>query len=332
MVSNFVEQCGRALHLQERTIPKALAGGSETETDIIQDKRLIVLTGCGDSYAVAEYGAWALLQEGFNALAMPAPDVRRIHLDERCLVIGITASGRSLATIDAVKVAAHQGAHILALTDNGQGEINNVVEDRWLTETGVETYDIIPTAPTTAAMAFLLGVAGQLKSERYERDLQSVKREMGVIFHAAEGEGRVISELISTEQKAYFISEGPNFVAAQLGMMKMNETSLTQGIAVQREEFQHYGSLPTQEGDLAVLIADTPTTERDIAFVRVLWERLGLRSYHLHAPSTPTIETPLAQALVNTITLQFAVYHALRRYAPEKEWFRLPHARAFKIY
>ncbi len=332
MVSEFVEQCGRAFRLQERAVPRAIVRGREVASDAIRDRRLVVLTGCGDSYAVAEYGAWLLLQEGINAVAVSAPDTQRVHLDDRCTVVGVTASGRSLATIGALEHARRQGALTVALTDNERGEIIKVVDTCWVTDSGVVTYDIIPTAPTTAAMALLLGVMEQVNQERYEGDTELLREEMSRLFREAEGEGRQISELISPEQRAYFISEGPNFVAAQLGMMKMNEAALTQGIAIQREEFQHYGSLPTRRGDLAVLVTDSPASEGDMAFTRVLWESLGLKAFHLHVPETSGITTPHAQAIVNTVSLQSAVYYALRRFAPDMEWFRLPHAKAFKIY
>ncbi len=327
-----MEQCGRAVRLQEKVIPKAIERGQDIGLNAIRDKKLVVLTGCGDSYAVAEYGAWLLLQEGINAVAVSAPDTQRLHLNDRYTVVGITASGRSLATIGALEYAKRQGSHTVALTDNEKGEVTNVVDTCWVTESGVATYDIIPTAPTTAAMAFLLGVMEQVNQERYEEDTGRLQKGMSILFREAEGEGRQISELISPKQRAYFISEGPNFVAAQLGMMKINEASLTQGIAILREEFQHYGSLPTQQNDLAIVVTDSPASKRDHAFVRTLWERLGLKSYHLHTSENARLETPIVQTIVNTVTLQIAVFNALVRFDPEKEWFRLPHAKAFRIY
>jgi hypothetical protein len=57
-----------------------------------------------------------------------------------------------------------------------------------------------------------------------------------------------------------------------------------------------------------------------------------MRTYHLHTPTDINLESPLGQAIANTIALQMAAYHFAIVHDPKKERFKLPHAEAFKIY
>ncbi|RLI50328.1 MAG: hypothetical protein DRO73_03575 [Candidatus Thorarchaeota archaeon] len=332
MVSEFLRQCETSRKLQNRSIPEALNAGLHSDIDLVSDRKLVVFTGCGDSYAVAQYGQWALLQEGINAVALSASEVNRLSINQGCTVIGITASGRSLSTIDAMDYGKEHGAATVALTDNRNGPITEHVDTLWLTDTHVKTYNIIPTAPTTAALAYLFGIVGQINEKRYHDDVELLRTQMYRIHQWAEKEGEKLSALIDRGHTVYFISEGPNYVAAQLGMMKVNESSLTLGVSVLREEFQHYGSLPTRTGDAAVLVTDSPSTESDQRFLHVLKEILALRTFHINLPVDYGLKTPLAQVIANTLVVQTAVLSAILRDEPEKEWFRLPHAKAFRIY
>ncbi len=313
-------------------IPATMSAVSGEEGEALRHRRLIVFTGCGDSLAVAEFGARMLLQEGLNAIALSPPELLRVPIDGQCVVIGVTASGRSLSTLAAIEYAAECGATTIALTDNKEGRIVDRVEVVWLTRSGVESYNIIPTAPTTAAMAYLLAVVSKMSEERYQADVHVLSKNMSRVFEWAEREGRKISELITTNQTVYLISEGPHYVAAQLGMMKICESSMTLGVSVLREEFQHYGSLPTRAGDAAILITDSPPAKHDLRFLEILERILELRSYLLCLPDELEIRSPFAQVIPNVIALQTAVHNALTRTFPDKEWFRLPHAKAFEIY
>ena len=102
-MTEFLDACYDAIKKQETSISETIASVDEKDVDILKDKRLIVLTGCGDSYAVGEYGKWAFLKVGLNAISLSPTEMSKIQLDKNCAVIGVTASGRSLATIEALK-------------------------------------------------------------------------------------------------------------------------------------------------------------------------------------------------------------------------------------
>jgi hypothetical protein len=148
----------------------------------------------------------------------------------------------------------------------------------------------------------------------------------------AEQEGVAISKLTSPNVPIYLISEGPNHVAAQIGMMKFNEYSILKGIAAVREEFRHHHNISIKDNESAVLITGSPVDSSDDVYMSVLTDSLKMRTYHLHVNEKLRLELPLVQAIPNTIALQMAAFHTVVRYNPDKESFNLPHAEAFKIY
>ncbi|MHA1964293.1 MAG: SIS domain-containing protein [Candidatus Thorarchaeota archaeon] len=334
-MTEFLDVCYDAIKKQEQAIPKTIDTVDETAASVLEDKKQVVLVGCGDSYAVADYGRWALLRIGINALAVSPNEIGHLRLGKDTAVIGITASGRSLATIDALQKAKSQGAAIVVLTDNKDGTASQETDHVWVTKSDVETYNTSPSAPTTAAMAYLLVVSSRFDDESegtLNQDIGQLKSIGKELITWAEKEGIAISQLTSPDVPIYLISEGPNQVAAEIGMMKFNEYSVLRGFAAIREEFRHHYILSIKENESAVLVTKSPVDSSDDVYIRVLADSLKMRAYHLHMDERLRLGLPLVQAIPNTIALQMAAYHSVLRYNPDKESFNLPNVEAFKIY
>jgi len=335
IVTQFLKICYDAIKKQEQAIPRTIDAIDETAASVLEEKKQIVLVGCGDSYAVADYGKWAFQGIGLNAFAVSPDEVDHLRIGKHTAVIGITASGRSLATIKALQKAKSLGATIVTLTDNKDGTASQDADYVWVTKSGVETYNTSPSAPTTAAMAYLLDISRRLdcESERtLDQDIRQLKSIGREIISWAEREGTAISKLTSPNVPIYLISEGPNHIAAQIGMMKFNEYSVLKGIAAIREEFKHHYNISVNDNDSAVLITGSPSDSSDDVYMSVLADSLKMRAYHLHVDQILGLRLPLVQTIPNTIALQMAAYHTVLRYNPDKESFKLPHAEAFKIY
>ncbi|TFG15331.1 SIS domain-containing protein [Candidatus Thorarchaeota archaeon] len=334
-MSEFLQKNHDGIMKQKTGIPDTLGEISNEDIMPLIDRRMVLLTGAGDSYAVAQYGQWALANARCVAVAVSPPEIERYSLDKDCLVIGITASGRSVSTINALKHAQDEGAQTLILTDNPKSESIHIADFKWITKSGVDTFDIAPTAPTTAAMAYLLQTAAlmlALPNEGICKDCRTLQKKMPKIIDWAVAEGKIIADFIDVDNALYLISEGPNYVAAHIGMMKFNEFSLQRTIVSLREEFQHHFNLSLQEGNRAVLVADSPTTESDEKYMSILNEPLEVPSYLLSAPESPNLLSSSAQAIANTIALQVAAYQLALAHNPDMGWFKLPNAKAFRIY
>jgi glucosamine 6-phosphate synthetase-like amidotransferase/phosphosugar isomerase protein len=333
-VTKFLDICYDAIKKQEHAIPMTIDTVDETAAAVLEGKKQVVLVGCGDSYAAADYGRWALLRAGLNALVVSPDEIDYLRLDKDTTVIGITASGRSLATIDALLKAKSKGATIVVLTDDEKGTASQEADHIWVTKSGVKTYNTSPSAPTTAAMVYLLGISSKIgvSDNELEHSLQQLKIVGRQMVTWAENEGKKISQLTSPNVPIYLISEGPNHIAAQIGMMKFNEFSILKGIAAIREEFCHHYNISINDNDSAVLISNSPPESSDDTYMRVLVEKLKMKTYHLFTDEKLNLELSLVQAIPNIIALQMASYYTVLKFDPDKESFKLPHAEAFKIY
>ena len=330
-----MDACYSAIKKQGKAIPETLASVDLKEMDIINDAKRIVLVGCGDSYAAAEYGKWTFLKVGLNAISLSPTEMSHIALDKRNVVIGITASGRSLATIAALDRAKSKGATTVVLTDDPEGKAVESADRVWTTRSGVNSYNISPSSPTTTAMAYLLKAAGRLANAangRLHHDVTRLETLGKRLVDWADRKGSAILEMIDVRRPLYLISEGPNYVAAMIGHMKFNEYSLMKSILGRREEVQHHYALSINDNDRAVLISDDPVTSDDVLYMNVLTKTFKMQAYHLHADDELELLTSLAQTIPNAIALQMAAYHTVLRFDSSKKQWKQPHADAFKIY
>ena len=335
IMTEFLDACYDAIKLQVKAIPDTIRSVPKRMVGSIRNKRLAVFVGAGDSYAVSEYGKWAFLKSSVNAVSLSALERHRIPLDGNIVVVGITASGRSLATVGALERAKSEGAVTIALTDNPDGKAAAIADEVWLTHSGVDSYDISPSVSTTTAMAFLLKLASlthigpQSDIDKDSHKLTDISKQ---ILKWAEPVGVEIADLADLDKPLYLISDGPNYVAAQIGMMKFNEYSLVRGVAALKEEYQHHWNLSLVEDDRAVLICDNPVSSYDSDFTSALTKKMKMQAYRLFTPKSMELITPLGQAIPNSIALQLAAYYSVKLHDPSKENWKKPNVDAFKIY
>jgi len=332
-VTEFLDSCYEAIKVQENSIADTINSVDLTNISNIIGKR-IVLVGAGDSYAVSEYGKWAFQSIGLDAISLSPPEIIHIPMDSDTVVIGVTASGRSLSTLDALKKAKTKGAQTIVLTDNPDGKASEETSKLWVTKAHVDSYNVSPASPTTTAIAYLLTIASELDS-KLRRNLQSDVKQLTTVGKKmlgwAEREGKIVAELVTPGPPLYMISDGPNHVAAQVGMMKFNEFAVVKGFAAIREDFCHHQNLSINDEDQAVLISGQKCPD-DERYMKILTEVLNMQAHHIHVPEDFGFKTALAQTILNTIALQMGAHFTVRRYNPDMEWFKMPHAKAFKIY
>lgn len=334
-MTEFLDACYRAIKVQETSISETIAATDDRGADLLREKRLVVLTGCGDSYAVAEYGKWAFLKVGINAVSISPTEISNIKLGEDCIVIGITASGRSLRTIDSLKIAKSEKAAAIVLTDNEDGNASALADHVWVTHSGVDTHNISPASITTTAMAYLLSQAVQFQAKATTpmyNDLEKLKDNGKQILDWAEQIGKDSSEIAIPGKPLYMISDGPNYVAAQIGMMKFNEYGVIQSNAALWEDYQHHYVLTINPGDCAFLVSDSPLKKKDEQFFQALTGTLKMNAFHLYTPESLGLQSPLGQSIANSIALQMAAYYNVMKHDPGKEFWRRPNVDAFKIY
>jgi fructoselysine-6-P-deglycase FrlB-like protein len=184
-------------------------------------------------------------------------------------------------------------------------------------------------------MAYLLKVASMKqampRSKLFE-DAHHLENIGDSIIDWADSAGKEISQVVDPQRPLYLVAEGPNFVAAQIGMMKFNEYSIVKGFAALREDFQHHYNLSIKDDDRAIFICDAPVDDDDEKYLKVLTKTLNMQSYYLYTPKILPLASAFGQSIANSIALQMAAYYTTLRYNPEMSMFRQPNADAFKIY
>jgi glucosamine 6-phosphate synthetase-like amidotransferase/phosphosugar isomerase protein len=333
-MTEFLDSCYEVIKVQEKSIADTINSVDIDNISSIPGKQQIVLIGAGDSYAVSEYGKWLFRSIGLNAISLSPPEIMHFPLDSETVVIGVTASGRSLSTLDALQKARAEGAETIVLTDDPDGKASEENSNLWVTKSNVDSYNVSPASPTTTAMAYLLAIASELES-KLQTDLQNDLKQLTKIgkdtIKWAEHEGKIIAKIVTPGPPLYMISDGPNHAAAQIGMMKFNEFAVVKGFAALREDFCHHQNLSINDGDQALLISGKEEYN-DKRYMKVLTEVLNMRAHHVHVPEEFGLKTALAQTIPNVIALQMGSHFTVRRYKSDMEWFRMPHAKAFRIY
>ncbi len=332
-MTEFLDSCYDVIKVQEKSIADTIKSVDSASISDIEGKR-IILIGAGDSYAVSDYGKWAFRTIGLDAISLSPPEILHLPVDSETLVIGVTASGRSRSTLAALQEANQRGAKIIVLTDDTKGKASEEASKLWVTNALVDSYNVSPASPTTTAMAYLLTVASLKtgpKQEEFQDDIDQLSKIGKKMVDWAEHEGKKIAKVVTPGTPLYMISDGPNYVAAQIGMMKFNEFAVVKGFAALREDFCHHQNLSIDDEDQAILISGEKSTD-DEKYMEIMTEVLNMEAYHLHVPQNFGFKTALAQTIPNTIALQMGSHFTVRQYKPDMEWFRMPHAKAFKIY
>jgi glucosamine 6-phosphate synthetase-like amidotransferase/phosphosugar isomerase protein len=334
-VTDFYKTCYNAILSQRSSITDTMAGVDLDYANILRDAKRVIFLGCGDSFAVAEFGRWCMSAAGINCFCCSPEEIRHVPVREGTLVVGVTASGRSLVTIAALEYAREHRAATAVLTDAPDGAASKHADHVWTTKAGVSTYNTSPSSPTTTGMAYILQLLKELENihgESLGQDLDRLRELGDQMIVWGEKEGKAIAELARKDRPLYFISEGPNHVAAQVGMMKFDEYSLVRGISAVKEEFRHHYNLAVKPGDCAVLITDCPASAADEVYLGVMKDTLKLAAHHLYVKADFELKTPLAQVIPNTIALQMAAYHNAVVLNPDKTEFLQPNASSFEIY
>ncbi|TFF86797.1 SIS domain-containing protein, partial [Candidatus Thorarchaeota archaeon] len=196
-MTEFYKTCYRAILAQRSSIADTIKSVDLSQADTLRSRKDVVFVGCGDSYAVADYGRWCMSVAGISSLCLSPDETRYVPIGTDTIVVGVTASGRSLVTIDALRRAKSKGAEIVVLTDNPQGKAVEYADHVWTTMAGVSTYDTSPSSPTTTAMAYLLRLVGGIESkcqDKVERDIAKLKSNGRQMLAWAEQEGEDIGK------------------------------------------------------------------------------------------------------------------------------------------
>jgi len=229
----------------------------------------VVLTGCGDSLAVM-IGARLLLE---RCLKIPCEPIQALDLayyydrtlDPETLVVGLSSSGATTRTVEAMLMAKARGAMTLALSNTPGSALIEEADDALLIHAERRGW---PTQSSTAAMALLCRLAAEIAAHRGQEDAPAM---LGALHMLPCTMAQILADCdapmarLAAEQADrslyLYAGGGPAYAAALFGATKMKEFSPDHAISIPLEEFHHYNS--QKPGDpLFVLAPAGPTVAR----------------------------------------------------------------------
>jgi glucosamine--fructose-6-phosphate aminotransferase (isomerizing) len=147
---------------------KLLLEGLGMSDDDIRELRRIVLLACGTAYHACVVGRyvieeWARVPVEFDIASEWI--YRNPVINERDLVIGITQSGETRDTIEALKLAREKGARTVAITNMMGSQVTREVDSVLYTRAGLEM-GVAASKTFTAQVALLYLVALKLAQIR----------------------------------------------------------------------------------------------------------------------------------------------------------------------
>lgn len=298
--------------------------------------RRLYLTGCGDSFAVM-IAARVLLEEMFEVPCEPVQALDMAYyfnrpVDRETLVIGLSSSGETPRTVEAMLMARALGARTLALTNTTGSTLTREADHVLRVHAERKGW---PTQASTAALSLLFALAlanGRANAKPAARidalqgALEAVPAQIGGVISAHEAAIEKIAAAEAGKAIYLFAGGGPSFSCAFFGAAKIKECTPDHALAIPLEEFHHYQS--AKPGDPLFLIAPNGLSVPRAADTAEAAQRSGATVYAVAAEDNDTFQglggsvirlPPMIErlsSLVYTIPTQLFAYHlAMQKFA-----------------
>ncbi|HEX5448690.1 MAG TPA: glutamine--fructose-6-phosphate transaminase (isomerizing) [Gaiellaceae bacterium] len=242
-----------------------LEGLGMTE-DELKTLRRIVIVGCGTAYHAGVVGRYAIEEW---ARVPVEPDVasewiyRNPVVDPGTLVIGISQSGETRDTIQAMKLAREKGARTVAVTNMMGSQITREVDSVIYTRTGLEV-GVAASKTFTAqiALLFLIGlklaqIRETLPKEEIEFILDEVYDLPAKMRRFLDGDHPVeeIAQRFHREPFFLYLGRHIGLPVALEGALKLKEISYIPTEAYSAGEMKHGPIALLEEGTPVVVVA-----------------------------------------------------------------------------
>jgi glucosamine--fructose-6-phosphate aminotransferase (isomerizing) len=316
------------------------------EEDIDQ----LILTGSGDSYCAAWYGAylakkWCPNLNVCHFAPFEFTTYSNLNNLEKTAVIGISVSGGTLRVIEAIRYAKSKGARTtITITDNPEGKLTGETEHHLLIHASppeslqsssyeseiAKQYigyqnDVAQTKTYLGNIAVLSVLMAGL-SPNSDKNIKNVRKTLPLVRQAIEKRKSFIKNgenMKESSEKIIFVASGYNNPTTLFGAYKMFEFTLN-GFACDIEEYCHTNYFITDENRSVVFIApDEYSLNRIIEIEPVVREEIKAKTIILvnedlkykAGPNSIPISSPIETCLcpiVYAIPIEFLSYSLAR--------------------
>jgi glutamine---fructose-6-phosphate transaminase (isomerizing) len=232
----------------------------------LRDLKRIVIVACGTSYHAGVVGRYAI-EEWARVPVEPDAASEWIYrnpvIDPGTLVIGITQSGETRDTIQAMKLAREKGARTVAITNMMGSQITREVDSVLYTRTGLEV-GVAASKTFTAQIALLFLIGLELAQYRETLPANEVEFILDELYDLPSKMQRFLDADHPIEEIAQRFHDRPFFLylgrhiglpVALEGALKLKEISYIPTEAYSAGEMKHGPIALLEEGTPVVVVA-----------------------------------------------------------------------------
>lgn len=294
----------------------------------------IYLTGCGDSLAVM-IAARPLLERMFAVACEPVQALDMAYyfnrpVDRETLVIGLSSSGETPRTVEAMIMAKALGAETLMMSNTEGSTLMREADHSLFIHAERKGW---PTQASTAALGLLIALGLAFGDGRDKQEiadlraaLEAVPEQIAKAIVSHETAIETIARREAARHIYLFAGGGPAFACAFFGAAKVKECTPDHAIAIPIEEYHHYHS--QKQGDPLFLIAPDGFSVPRARDTAEEGQRVGGRIFSVVSESnsmldefsTEVIRLPampeMLAPLVYSLPVQLFAYHlAMAKFA-----------------
>lgn len=147
--------------------------------ELIKDANMIYIYAIGTSAGIACDFQYRLMQIGYNALCVtdvPAMKISTLNIKKGDIAIGISHSGRTVATIEALKLARESGAKTMCITSYPKSEITKYCDYPIEIFCDEIKYPMEAISARIAHISLIDTITISLSAKQYDETLKRSKR------------------------------------------------------------------------------------------------------------------------------------------------------------
>ncbi len=312
------------------------AGPAARAADGMADRSFLAFTGCGTAFFAAVLGqrlSAAGLDGRVRSEALPALEISAYGrgVDRHAGVVGVSHSGITKTTVDALRSARARGARTVGITHFADRPISSASDATIVVGDGPDrsrchTKCFVTGALGSAAVGLEWGAAhARLPRKDVEERMAALRELPSIQERVLRSQERICEELAESHlgrRSTYLAGSGPDEPIALEAALKLKETSFIGAEAMETEQFLHGPWQPLDSDSLVfVLIPGGPARGRSVDLLHAA-RAVGAHAVALATEGDGEVEKSGAEAvwlpavdeflspLVNIIPLYLYAYYA----------------------
>jgi glucosamine--fructose-6-phosphate aminotransferase (isomerizing) len=237
-----------------------------TSEDAIRSVDKVFVVACGTAFhagMVAKYAIEHLTRLPVEIDIASEFRYRDPVLDANTLTLGISQSGETIDTLEAVRHARNQGSHVIAITNTVGSSISREADGVLYTHAGPER-GVAATKTFATQMVSLQLLAlylAQVRGSMYPDEIREFVHHMAALPGQVEralgldGEARILADRYALARDFLFIGRHTGYPAALEGALKLKEISYIHAEGYPAAELKHGPIALVEEGVPVVAVA-----------------------------------------------------------------------------